>query len=362
VLLGMSFQNMDVAVELKSSKVNAITAKKMLRSKRKEMVVGLCYALPALLLLICFRFWPLLFGMWMSLWKWGFVPEHFIGIDNYLRIFTEEIVVQDPQMGLQLGSIGNSLLVTVYYALGTIPVSLLLSFIIAYFLFQNVKGKSILRTIFFLPYITSQVAAAIVFKWIFHPNVGIANAALGSVGLPKQNWLIDSDPVLVKLVTLLGGKWPEWLPLQLGGPTLALLVIMLFTVWADIGFKIIIFMAGLSNIPKDLYEAARIYGARTMGVIRHVTLPLITPMLFMLLIVSVISSFESFNAFYVFSGGEGGPLGSTMSLPLYIFRSFYVNGQVGYAAAVSMILFCILLLFTWLQFRFGEKHVHYQHE
>jgi ABC-type sugar transport system permease subunit len=358
----MSFQKADVAVELNSSKVKATTIKKMFRSKRKEIIVGLSYALPALLLLLGFRFWPLGFGLWMSLWKWGFVPERFIGIENYIRIFTEEIVVNDPQMGFQLGSIGHSLLVTVYYALGTIPVSLCLSFFIAYFLFQNVKGKAILRTIFFLPFITSQVAAAIVFKWIFHPNVGIANAALGSVGLPKQSWLIDPDPILEKLVVQFGGTWPAWLPSQFGGPTLALLVIMLFTVWADVGFKIIIFMAGLSNIPKDLYEAARIDGARTLGVIRYVTLPLITPMLFLLMIVSVISSFESFNAFYVFSGGEGGPLGSTMSLPLYIFRKFYVDGQVGYAAAVSMFLFCILLVFTWLQYRFGEKRVHYQHE
>jgi ABC-type sugar transport system permease subunit len=192
----MSFQKMDVAVELKSSKMKATTTKRMSRTKRKEIVVGLCYALPALLLLLCFRFWPLGFGMWMSLWKCGFVPEKFIGLHNYVRIFTEEIVVQDPHMGFQLGSIGYSLLVTIYYALGTIPVSLILSFFIAYFLFQNVKGKSILRTIFFLPFITSQVAAAIVFKWIFHPNVGIANAALESAGLPRQKWLVDPDPIV----------------------------------------------------------------------------------------------------------------------------------------------------------------------
>jgi multiple sugar transport system permease protein len=102
-------------------------------------------------------------------------------------------------------------------------------------------------------------------------------------------------------------------------------------------------------------------GARTPTLIRHVTLPMLSPMLFLLLIISVIGAFESFNAFYVFSGGEGGPLGTTMSLPLYIFRSFYVYGQVGYASALSICLFVVVLALTWIQYRFGEKRVHYQH-
>lgn len=328
--------------------------------KQKEARIGWLYALPALLFLALFQLWPMLFGLWMSFWKWGYVPEKFIGFDNYVRIFTREIFYIDPDRGFLIGEIGHSIIVTIYYAVGTIPIAIGLAFIIAYFLFQNIKGKAMLRTIFFLPYITSQVAAAIVFKWIFHPNVGIANAALEAVGLQKQNWLIDPEPLFSKLLSLIGLQWPSWLPIELGGPTYALLIIMLFTIWGSIGFNIVIFLAGLSNIPNELYEAAKIDGARTPALIRHVTLPLISPMLFLLMIISVIGAFESFNAFYVFTNGEGGPRGSTMSLPLYIFRAFYTYGQVGYATAVSMMLFVILLFLTWLQYKFGEKKVHYQ--
>ncbi|NIK80310.1 multiple sugar transport system permease protein [Paenibacillus castaneae] len=336
------------------------TYRKVSKLKQKEARTGWMYAMPALLLLILFQLWPMLFGLWISFWKWGFVPEKFIGLDNYARIFLREIFYIDPDRGFRIGEIGQSIIVTIYYAIGTIPVSIVLAFIIAYFLFQSIKGKAMLRTIFFLPFITSQVAAAIVFKWIFHPNVGIANSVMESVGLKKQNWLVDPDPIFSKWLALIGLKWPSWLPIELGGPTYALLIIMLFTVWGSVGFNIVIFLAGLSNISKELYEAAKIDGARTTALIRHVTLPLISPMLFLLTIVSVIGSFESFNAFYVFTNGEGGPRGSTMSLPLYIFRAFYTYGQVGYAAAVSMFLFVILLALTWVQYRFGEKRVHYQ--
>lgn len=328
--------------------------------KRKESRLAILYIFPGLGLLLLFRYWPLVFGGWMSLWKWGFIAEEFIGFGNYARIFLDEIIYYDELFGWQLGAIGQSIVVTIYYAIGTIPVALALSFIIAYVLYMNVPGKGVLRTIFFLPYITSQVAAAIVFKWIFHPNVGIANATLTSLGLQAQQWLTDPVPLFARWIAALGGEWPAWLPTALGGPTLALMIIMIFSIWGSLGFNIVIFMAGLANVPKELYEAARIDGARTIHTMRHVTLPLVSPMLFLLGIVSVIGAFESFNAFYIFSGGEGGPLGSTMSFPLYIFRSFYVHGQTGYAAAASMFLFAILLLLTWLQYRLGERRVHYQ--
>ena len=127
----------------------------------------------------------------------------------------------------------------------------------------------------------------------------------------------------------------------------------------SIGFNIIIFLAGMGNVSPELYEAAKIDGAGTLRIMRNVTWPLLSPMVFLLSIISVIGSFESFNAFYVISGGEGGPLGTTMSLPLYIFRTFYVYGQVGYASAISMFLFVIILALTWIQYKYGEKRVHY---
>lgn len=328
--------------------------------KRKEAQLAWLYIFPGLALLLLFNYWPLLYGAWISLWDWGYIAEEFLGLGNYVRIFTEEIFYHDEFFGWQFGEIGHSIIVTIYYAIGTIPITLALSFIIAYVLYLNVPGKGILRTIFFLPFITSQVAAAIVFKWIFNQDIGVANATLTGMGLQAQKWLTDPVPLFEKWIVALGGEWPEWIPTALAGPSLALLLIMLFTIWGGLGFNIVIFMAGLANVPKELYEAARIDGARTVHTMRHVTLPLVSPMSFLLMIMAVIGSFESFNAFYVFSGGEGGPLGSTMSFPLYIFREFYVHGRTGYASAASMFLFAILLLLTWGQYRLGEKRVHYQ--
>lgn len=335
------------------------TKKGAAKLTRRQAWTGVAYALPALLLLFIFRFWPLAFGAWISLWKWGFVPEKFVGFGNFARIFEEGLIYKDALLGWQLGPIGNSLMVTVYYAAGTIPISIFLSFLLAYYLFQKIKGKGILRTVFFIPYITSQVAAGLVFKWIFHKNVGVANAGLESVGLPPQDWLSDPDPVFMQLARAFGGDWPSSIPTAFAGPSYALIVIMLFAIWSSVGFNIVIFLAGMGNVSPELYEAARVDGAGTVRIMRNVTWPLLSPMVFLLSIISVIGSFESFNAFYVISGGEGGPLGTTMSLPLYIFRTFYVYGQVGYASAISMFLFVIILSLTWIQYRYGEKRVHY---
>ena len=198
-----------------------IAAKKSTsKFSRKQAWIGIAYAMPALLLLMVFRFWPLAFGAWISLWKWGFVPEKFVGFENFAKIFKEGLIYKDMLLGWQFGPIGNSLMVTIYYAIGTIPISIFLSFLLAYFLFQKIKGKGILRTIFFIPYITSQVAAGLVFKWIFHSNVGVANAGLESVGLQPQDWLSDPDPLFIHIAQMFGGTWPSYIPTALAGPSL----------------------------------------------------------------------------------------------------------------------------------------------
>jgi ABC-type sugar transport system permease subunit len=350
---------MELTSSIKQLRKQITVKRKTSHFSRRQAWIGIAYALPALLLLVVFRFWPLAFGAWISLWKWEFAPDKFIGLDNFTKIFTEGLIYKDVLLGWQFGPIGNGLMVTIYYAIGTIPISIFLSFLLAYFLFQKIKGKGILRTIFFIPYITSQVAAGLVFKWIFHSNVGIANAGLERIGLQPQKWLSNPDPLFVQIARAFGGEWPSYIPTALAGPSYALIVIMLFTIWSNVGFNIIIFLAGMGNVSPELYEAANIDGAGMIKMMRNVTWPLLSPMVFLLSIVSVIGSFESFNAFYVISGGDGGPLSTTMSLPLYIFRTFYVYGQVGYASAISMFLFVIILSLTWIQYKYGEKRVHY---
>ncbi len=358
----LTLQNVFARSDRRAETATALT-KARARRVRRHALEGIAYALPGLLLLALFRFWPMVFGTYISFFKWGFVQEGFVGLRHYATILTEDLVYSDPLFGLQVGGFGQSLLVTLYYTIGTIPIAIAASFLIAYSLFYHFRdgGRSLLRTVFFLPYITSQVASMMVFKWIFHPQVGIANAVLTGTSIGRQEWLSDAEPLASKIAELFGGSWPASWPTEFGGPSLPLLIIMIFAVWHSVGFNTVVFLAGFSAMPKELMDAARIDGAGGWARIRYVVIPLLSPTIFFLSVVSVIASFESFSAFYVFSNGEGSPLGTTMALPLYIFRNFYVFGRAGYASALSVVLFVILLTLTLLQRRIAERRVHYEH-
>lgn len=328
------------------------------RVQKAQLKGVLPYLMPAVLLLMLFDIWPIFFGFFISLWKWGVRAERFIGLGNYQRLLTEEIVFQGVN-GWEVGELGQSFLVTSYYVFFTVPIALLLAFVLAVLLFQKIPLRGLYRTIFFVPFVTSQVAAAMVFKWIFHPQVGVANAGLAALGIPPQTWLQDPDPVIKKVLTAVGVSM-DWLPDALAGPSLALFCIILFSIWASIGFDVIIFLAGLGAIPKELYEAARVDGAEGWQLVRNITFPLISPTTFFLLVVSIIRSFQNFNAFYAMADGNGHPLQTTLSMTLAVFRNFYQKpGHVGYAAAFSFVLFFIILGLTVIQFKVGEKRVHY---
>lgn len=341
-----------------------IAAGRALSRRARDRLTPYLYILPAFALIAIFEIWPILFGFWMSLWRWGLVPERFVGIANYERVLTETL--RFGERGPQIGEMGRSLLATLYYVLGSVPLTLVLAFIFAQLLMRPIARRGLFRTIFFLPYVTSVVAAALVFGWIFNSQVGLANLVLESLGLPRQTWLLDPEPIGVKLLGLAGLGWPQGWPLDLAGPSMAMLCIILFSVWQSLGFSIVIFMAGMASIPRELYDAARIDGASGWQLTRHITLPLLSPTSFFLLIVSLISAFQAFAPVYVLSGGggygngAGGPLDTTLVITVYIVRNFYERtSAVGYAAAVSFVLFAILLALTLIQFRLLGRRVHY---
>ncbi len=328
---------------------------------RSARLVGFLYVLPALAFLLLFDIWPIFFGFWMSLWRWGVKAEQFIGFGNYARIFREELLQRSFDGSLQPGGVGNALLVTLYFVIGTVPFTMLLGFAIALLLFQNLRGRDLMRTIYFLPYITPVVAGAMVFAWIFNPQVGVANAILQRFGIGPQQWLTDATPLLKHVASGVGIGFFNHLPDAYAGPSVALACIILFTIWASVGFHTVIFLAGLSNISGELYEAARLDGASGWQVTRTITLPLLSPTIFFLAIVSTIGAFQGFNALFILSNGTGGPSGTTESITLHIFKNFYQRpGSTGYAAAVSFILFFILLGLTLVQFRVAGRKVHYQ--
>jgi multiple sugar transport system permease protein len=330
----------------------------------RERLTPFLYLLPTLILLIVFDLWPILLGFWISLWRWGVTPERFVGLANYRRLWDETIRIEDGSV--LIGDLGQSFLVTLYFVIGTIPATLALSFLVANLLYQKIRGRAFFRAAFFLPHVTSTVAVGMVFLWIFNPQVGVANAILRRFGLPAQTWLQDPDPVLMKIAMGLGLGWPTGFSEKLAGPSMALFCVILFSIWASVGFNTVILLAGLSAIQPELYEAARLDGATAWQLMRRITLPLLSPTLFFLLTISVIGAFQTFEAVYILSGGggsgsqAGGPLRTTTTLTLYIFDNFYQRpSAVGYAAAASFLLFAFLLGLTALQFRFVERRVFY---
>lgn len=331
-------------------------------ARRTSGWAGLAYVLPALVILILFEFWPLIFGFVISLWQWDIGPIEFVGTANYARMLGDGFITRDFKGDLVVGEVLNSLIVTSYYVVFTVPIALLVGFVVAYLLFRGTRGQAALRTMYFLPYVTASVAITMVFTWIFDARVGVANALLEGLGLPAQRWLQEPTPILH---LWLGATW---LPTWAAGPSLALMVVIMYSIWTTIGFNVVIYLAGLTAIPRDVLEAARLDGAAEGQIVRTIIWPLVSPTTFFLLITSVISAFQVFNPVYTLTrhagvgrAEAGGPLDSTLTITVYIYRNFYERSNaVGYAAAVSMLLFVLLLALTVIQFRVGARRVHYQ--
>ena len=320
------------------------------------------YLAPTLLLLWAFDIYPIFLSAWMSLWRWGIKAEEFIGLDNYERVFEE---IGSGPSGAP-GEVGNSLLVTAFYVIGTVPVTILIAFVIANMLNSRIRFLAVLRTAYFVPYITSTVAAGLAFVWLLNPQIGVLNSVLESVGLPAQQWLLDPEPVIPKFLAVFGIGWSEGLPGFLEGPSVALVCVIVFSVWNSLGFAVVIILAGLVTIDPQVKEAARMDGVNSWQMATRITMPLVSPTLFLLLIVSTISAFQSFNEVYVltsgggYGAGAGSPLDSTLTLPVLIFRHLYERpSSVGFAAALSMLLFALVMGVVLLQFRFAERRVHY---
>ncbi len=307
-----------------------------------ETLQGYTFVAPAAALLGLFFVFPVGYAFYVSLHRWGLAQEAYIGLDNYRRAFG------DPEFG-------RALLVTVYYVVGTVPVSLLLGLVIANLLAQRVRGRGAYRTVYFLPYVTSVVAAAAVWVWIFYPNEqGLANVVLGWLGLPSQAWVEESRGVVALLLEPLGVGVPPWA----GGPSLALVCVVIFSVWSSVGFYVVVLLAALSNVPAEIYEAATIDGATGWQRLRHVTVPLISPTLFFLLIVATIRAFRVFGHIYVLASKDTEH--TAHNVTMFIFRAFYERGETGYGSAVALILFAIILAVTILQMKLVGRRVHYQ--
>ena len=268
----------------------------------------------------------------------------------------------------------DGLKVTVFFSMGTVPVQLSIALFLSVLLFQGFRGSGAFRVIFFLPYVTPAVASATVFRTMFSDrDASAANTVLSWFGIDAQRWLRESEGIFSKFASTLGFQefpesfLPSWLPADFSalladwmtGPSQALLVIIMLSVWTFVGYNVVIYLAGLANIPTELTEAAEIDGATKWDVFRHITFPLLSPTTYFLSLIAVMGTFKAFNTIWVMRSTVGSALGTMDTISVAIFEEFFVKTRYGYASALAFILFGIILFLTFVNNRIQGSRVFY---
>jgi ABC-type sugar transport system permease subunit/ABC-type glycerol-3-phosphate transport system substrate-binding protein len=289
------------------------------RESRRRTGTALGFLAPSLLHLIFFIFTPIAFAAYLSTHRWDLIvaDKPFVGLANVIEIFRD-------------ADFWNALKNTAAYTVN-VPLGMMLSLGVALMMHRRLKGLGFLRTLYFLPSVTSFVAIALVWMWIYHPSFGAANYLLGLAGLPPLQWL--------------------------NAPETAMIAVIIFSIWMGIGYQMVIFLAGLQGIPGEYYEAARMDGAGRWRQFAHVTWPLLKPTTFFILVTSMIGSFQVFTSVYIMTAG--GPVRSTDVVVYHIYQAAWEQLRMGYASAMSWVLFVIIMAATWIQFRLMGKEVEY---
>ncbi len=279
------------------------------------------FVLPMVLGLVFLSAGPIIATFGISLTKWDLLTSpDFVGLGNYQRL------VDDPRFFYALRN-------TTFYTVVSVPLGLALSLGLALALNQSLRGISWIRTMYFLPLVTSAIAVGLVWAWIYSPTSGLLNQVLGVFGIPGQKWVTD----------------PFW----------AMPAIIVMSIWQGLPANTIIFLAGLQAIPTDYYDAASVDGAGRRVRFRHVTLPLLTPSLFFTGILSLIGAFQVFDQVFVLSR-PGKPTNATITMVYFIYENGFRNFKMGYASAASWILFLVVAVLMFLYFRSQRRWVHYQ--
>jgi ABC-type sugar transport system permease subunit len=288
------------------------------KRRRKPRSPAYDFIAGALVIIFCFQVVPCLWGIGLSLFRYdGIAPPAWVGADNFRRLAGD-------------ATVRASLRVTVLYALFSVPVSLILALAIALALDERwFRGKTVARALFFLPNVISLVAVAFVWEWLLNPKYGIVNNVLQHVGVQGPAWLSD--------------------------PKLALGCVIAVQVWHGLGFAVIVFLAGLQGVPEMFYEAARLDGASRWVQIRDVTLPLLAPTIMFLSVMGVIGAFQVFQSVYMMTGG--GPADSTRVIVYYLWQVAFDRVELGYASAIAVLIFAVVLTLTLAQWRFYRGRV-----
>ncbi|HMA43888.1 MAG TPA: sugar ABC transporter permease [Gemmatimonadales bacterium] len=285
----------------------------------RETLAAWGFLAPATLHLVAFSFGPMLFAVYLALHRWSPIEpaRPFVGLANFVT------VASDPLVWI---SLRNTILYTLH-----VPVAMAMALGMALLLRRRSRATRLARTVYFLPYVSSAVAIALVWQWMYHPDFGLLNYLIGLVGIPPVDWL--------------------------GDPRTALLAVMLVSIWVQVGYQMVVFQAGLQGIPRDYLDAALVDGADAWRRFWRVTFPLLRPVTLFVLVTGIITSFQVFTLVYVLT--DGGPLHATDVLVYRIYQMAWEFLQFGPASALALLLFALLFAATWIQFRLLGRQVQY---
>ncbi|QBD83661.1 sugar ABC transporter permease [Ktedonosporobacter rubrisoli] len=281
---------------------------------------------PLFLGLLIFYIWPAIQTFYFSFTKWGaFGKYSWTGLNNYAHILS------DPD-------IKSALLNTLIYTVLSVPGSIVASLIVAILLNQKIRGVGIYRTLYFLPAVTMPAAIAVVWRWLYNGDYGLINAVLRPFGIHGPHWISD--------------------------PHTALLAAIVVAIWSSIGNNMVLFLAGLQSIPSTYHEAAALDGASRTSRFLRITLPLLSPTIFFVIVMSMISAFQVFDLIYLMFGAgstlsTNPALGAAQTIVYLFYQNAFMVDNKGYAAAIAIILFVIILCVTAVQFRLQKRWVHY---
>jgi multiple sugar transport system permease protein len=288
-----------------------------------EEIWGYMFIMPWLLGFLIFTLGPMLVSLYWSFTKYEFpLPAKWIGLQNYTNAFVKDELFP------------KALWNTTYYVIFSVPLGLAASLCLALLLDRKIAGRALWRTIYYIPSITPVVVSAFLFGYLFQPEYGLINSLLTVVGIKGPGWF--NSIAWVKPTLILLALWGA------GGPTM------------------IIFLAGLQNIPSELYEAAEVDGAGRLRKFWSITLPMLSPTIFFNLVTGIIAAFKIFTAAYVATAG--GPAYASYFYVLHLFNTFFKDLNMGYASALAWLLFVLIMLFTLLQLRFARRWVYYESE
>lgn len=292
-----------------------------LTPRRRMAIAGYAFLSPSIIGFVLFSALPVFGVISLSFLKWDVLtsPE-FVALENYERLFLRDTIFR------------KALVNTTYYAVLTVPLLIILGVALALLVNQKLKGIGVFRTVYFMPIVGLLVAEALLWAWLYDADFGLINSVLRSVGLQPVSWLGSTD-------------WAM--------PSVAVM-----SVWRSTGYYMVIFLAGLQSIPSDLYEAASIDGADRWKQFIHITIPMLTPVIFLSIVIAMINTFQVFTSAWVLT--KGGPHYATTTIVMRIYTSAFGDFKMGYASAMALVLFAIIVAMTLIQSRMQRKWVHYE--